>query len=162
MNITVYHGATQIVDVPICNIGRPKLDFGQGFYVTDMKEQAIKWAMSLADKRKEAPVVNIYQLDKDSILAEARYKIFNAYDKEWLDFIVANRNGQNVAKDYDYIEGGIANDRVIDTVKLYMTGFYDADMALAQLAYHKPNNQICFLNQELLNKYLVYDGTEKV
>ena len=43
-----------------------------------------------------------------------------------------------------------------------MTGFYDADMALAQLAYHKPNNQICLLNQELLNKYLVYDGTEKV
>ena len=66
MKITVYHGATQIVDAPICNIGRPKLDFGQGFYVTDIKEQAIKWAMSLADKRKEAPVVNIYQLDRDS------------------------------------------------------------------------------------------------
>ena len=162
MKTTVYHGATQIVEAPICSIGRTKLDFGQGFYVTDLKEQAVKWAISLADKRKERPVLNIYQLDRDSILAEARCKIFKAYDKEWLDFIVANRNGQDVAQSYDYIEGGIANDRVIDTVKLYMTGFYTAEMALAQLAYHKPNNQICILNQELVNKYLIYDGTEEI
>ncbi len=162
MKTTVYHGATQIVEAPICSIGRTKLDFGQGFYVTGLKEQAVKWAISLADKRKEKPVLNIYQLDRDSILAEARCKIFKAYDKEWLDFIVANRNGQDVAQSYDYIEGGIANDRVIDTVKLYMTGFYTAEMTLAQLAYHKPNNQICILNQELVNKYLVYDGTEEI
>lgn len=45
---------------------------------------------------------------------------FTAYDKDWLDFIVGNRQGKNPAKDYDYIEGGIANDRVIDTVNLYM------------------------------------------
>lgn len=44
---------------------------------------------------------------------------FTAYDKDWLDFIVGNRQGKNPAKDYDYIEGGIANDRVIDTVNLY-------------------------------------------
>ena len=69
MKTTIYHGATQIVEAPICSIGRTKLDFGQGFYVTDLKEQAVKWAISLADKRKEKPVLNIYQLDRDSIYA---------------------------------------------------------------------------------------------
>lgn len=82
--------------------------------------------------------------------------------KYWLDFIVGNRQSKNPAKDYDYVEGGIANDRVIDTVNLYITGFYDTESALQQLAFHKPNNQICILNQELLNKYLEYDGTKEI
>ena len=162
MKITVYHGATEIVKDPLCKIGRPRLDFGQGFYVTDLKEQAIKWAKTLADKRDKKPLLNIYQLDKDAILTEARSKIFTAYDKDWLDFIVGNRQGKNPAKDYEYVEGGIANDRVIDTVNLYITGFYDTESALQQLAFHKPNNQICILNQELLNKYLEYDGTKEI
>ena len=162
MKITVYHGATQVIKAPICKFGRPNLDFGQGFYVTELKEQAIKWAQAIAPKRQEKPLLNIYELDKDAIMAEARCKIFTAYDKDWLDFIVGNRQGKNPAKDFDYVEGGIANDRVIDTVKLYMTGFYTVELALQQLVFHKPNNQICLLNQELLNKYLVYNGTEEI
>ena len=93
---------------------------------------------------------------------EVYEQIFTAYDKDWLDFIVGNRQGKNPAKDYDYIEGGIANDRVIDTVNLYITGFYETESALQQLAFHKPNNQICILNQDLLNKYLEYDGTKEI
>ena len=162
MKITVYHGATEIVKAPLCKIGRPRLDFGQGFYVTDLKEQAINWAQTLADKRNEKPLLNIYQLDKDAILAEARSKIFTAYDKDWLDFIVGNRQGKNLAKDYDYVEGGIANDRVIDTVKLYIGGIMDEISTLCQLAFHKPNNQICLLNQELTNKYLEYVRTDSI
>ena len=162
MKITVYHGATEIVQAPLCKIGRPRLDFGQGFYVTDLKEQAIKWAQTLADKREEKPLLNIYQLDKDAILAEAKCKIFTAYDKDWLDFIVGNRQGKNPAKDYDYVEGGIANDRVIDTIKLYIGGIMDEISTLRQLAFHKPNNQICLLNQELTNKYLEYVRTDSI
>lgn len=162
MKTTVYHGATDIIETPLCKVGRERLDFGQGFYVTDLKEQAIKWAQTIASKRSAKPMLNIYELDKDAILSEARCKVFTAYDKEWLDFIVGNRQGLNLAKDYDYVEGGIANDRVIDTVNLYITGFYDAESALQQLAFHKPNNQICLLNQDVLNKYLQYDRTEEI
>lgn len=162
MKITVYHGGTDIINTPLCNEGRPKLDFGQGFYVTGLKEQATKWAQNVADKRQEKPLLNIYELDKEAIMSESKCKIFTAYDKEWLDFIVGNRQGKNHAKDFDYIEGGIANDRVIDTVNLYIQGFYAAEYALQQLAFHKPNNQICLRNQKLLNKYLIYNGTEEL
>ena len=162
MKKIVYHGATEIVKAPLCKIGRPRLDFGQGFYVTDLKDQAIKLAQAIADKRGEKPLLNIYQLDQEAILSEAKCKIFTAYDKDWLDFIVGNRQGLNPAKDFDYVEGGIANDRVIDTVNLYITGFYDTASALQQLAFHKPNNQICILNQDILNKYLEYYGTEEI
>lgn len=37
----VYHEGTEIVEQSICSYGRLNLDFGQGFYVTDLKEQAI-------------------------------------------------------------------------------------------------------------------------
>ena len=66
----------------------------------------------------------------------------------------------NPSVDYDYIEGGIANDRVIDTVNLYISGLMSSDVALKRLAMHRPNNQICLLNQSLTDKYLEYDGTE--
>ena len=42
--IIVYHGGTEIIEQPICKFGRRNLDFGQGFYVTNIHEQASKWA----------------------------------------------------------------------------------------------------------------------
>lgn len=160
MIIKVYHGATEIVENPICVFGRKSLDFGQGFYVTDMKGQAVKWALLTAQKRKGRPVINRYVLDKDAFMKDAVCKVFKAYDSEWLEFIVASRKGFNPATGYDYIEGGIANDRVIDTVNLYISGLMSADIALKRLAMHQPTNQICLLNQSLTDKYLEYDGTE--
>lgn len=160
MKHKVYHEATNIVENPICAFGRNNLDFGQGFYVTDIREQAVKWATLTAQKRKARSILNCYLLDKDALMKEARYKVFKAYDAEWLEFIVASRKGENPSANYDYIEGGIANDRVIDTVNLYISGLMSADVALARLAMHQPNNQICLLNQSLTDKYLEYVGTE--
>lgn len=160
--LTVYHGSTQSVKSPVCAFGRTRLDFGQGFYLTDIKEQAVRWAKALADKRSMQPVLNIYTLDRERILSEGRCKIFTSYNDEWLDFIVANRRGENIAAQYDYIEGGIANDRVIDTVNLYIQGLIDSGTALQQLAFYKPNNQICLLNQSLTDKYLLFYGSERI
>ncbi|MBR3497012.1 MAG: DUF3990 domain-containing protein [Prevotella sp.] len=156
----VYHGGTVIVEHPLCRFGRDNLDFGQGFYVTDIRQQAVDWAMNVANRRKEKPLLNRYRLFRDSIIANARTLIFDAYDINWLEFVVANRQGKNMSKDYDYIEGGVANDRVIDTVNLYLAGLMTQETALARLSEHKPNNQICLLNQSLTDKYLIFDGTE--
>ena len=160
--IIVYHGGTEVVKTPICRFGRPNLDFGQGFYVTNLREQAVSWALQMADRRKQQPVLNVYYLDRETILSEFRCKIFHAYDEDWLGFIVASRKGENIAADYDYIEGGVANDRVIDTVNLYMAGLMDLDTALARLSEHLPNNQMCLLNQEIVDKHLKLNGTEAI
>ena len=160
--LTVYHGATETVKSPICAFGRPRLDFGQGFYVTDIKEQAVRWAKSLADKCGLQPILNTYTLDREAFTKEGKCKIFTSYNADWLDFIVANRHGSNLAVAYDYIEGGIANDRVIDTVNLYIQGLTDSATALQQLAFYKPNNQICLRNQSLTDKYLHYHESERI
>lgn len=128
--LTVYHGATEVVEVPICSVGRKRLDFGQGFYVTDIREQTVRWTQTLAQRRGLAPILNVYRLERSQLLSVGKSLIFSAYDGDWLDFIVANRRGENLAEGYDYIEGGIANDRVIDTVNLYTQGLIDSATAL--------------------------------
>lgn len=160
--IIVYHGGTEIVEHPICKFGRPNLDFGKGFYVTDIRQQAIDWAKQTANRRKKLPILNRYCLNREAILSEANCIVFEAYDKDWLEFIVASRRGLSVADSYDYIEGGVANDRVVDTVNLYMAGLMDQATALQRLAEHQPNNQMCLLNQELTDKFLIFDGTEEI
>lgn len=161
-SIVVYHGSTEIVEKPNCLAGRKNLDFGRGFYVTDIREQAVAWARLVSSKRNAPAVLNRYFLNRETILREARCKIFTAYNEDWLEFIVASRQGKTMAESYDYIEGGIANDRIIDTVNLYISGLMNLNTALLRLATHQPNNQICILNQEITDKYLIFNGTEQI
>lgn len=160
--IIVYHGGTDIVKNPICKFGRRNLDFGQGFYVTNIREQAVKWAENMSKSRNKPALLNRYKLNRDAIQKEANCIIFESYDVQWLEFIIANRSGENVADEFDYVEGGVANDRVVDTVNLYIAGLMGLDTALRELSKHQPNNQMCILNQDLINKYLKYDGTEEL
>lgn len=160
MSIRVYHGGTDRIEHPLSDAGRANLDFGLGFYVTDMPSQATEWAKKVADHRLACPVVNTYMLDRDAILSEYRCKVFTDYDGEWLDFIVASRQGEKPWAQYDYIEGGVADDRVIDTINLYMAGLMTREVALVRLSEHRPNNQMCLLSQQLIDKYLVFNGTE--
>ena len=157
----VYHGSTGIIDSPLVNVGRRNLDFGQGFCVTDLKQQAISWATRPANQG-EKKFLNIYELDIENI-DPSIYRILhlNKYGREWLDFVVANRKGQGAWKDYDLVEGGIANDRVFNTVELYATNLITAEEALQRLSYHKPNNQICIINQEIIDQHLHFiESTE--
>ena len=158
----VYHGGTEIIERPLVDAGRANLDFGLGFYVTDMLPQASEWALKVAGHRHQSPKVGRYILDRDAVLSEYRCKVFLEYDEEWLDFIVGSRRGQKPWEQYDYIEGGVANDRVVDTINLYMVGLMARGVALARLSEHRPNNQMCLLSQQLIDKYLVFNGTESV
>ncbi len=162
MSTIVYHGGTDKIEHPLCDAGRANLDFGLGFYVTDMPSQAIEWAKKVADRRHARPIVNEYELNKEAILSEYRCKVFTDYDGEWLDFIVASRQGQKPWAEYDYIEGGVADDRVIDTINLYMADLMTREVALARLSEHRPNNQMCLLSQQLIDKYLIFNGAETI
>lgn len=157
--IEVYHAGTDIVETPDCKIGRKNLDFGQGFYLTDIYDQALNFARSKSDDRKSPGIINVYLLDKASLLQEAKSLIFDNYDDDWLDFIVACRAGKDIWRDFDYVEGGVANDRVINTINLYIQGYISKERALQNLRYLKPNNQICILSQDLLNRHLRFTNS---
>lgn len=155
--IEIYHAATESVVRPLCGTGRKNLDFGPGFYLTDVYDQAVMWAYRRSSERQQPAILNVYILDRENMFKEARVKIFENYDKDWLNFIVACRKGEPVWEEFDYIEGGVANDRVIDTVNLYINGLISEDGALRRLRFLRPNNQICILNQDMLDRYLMFN-----
>lgn len=154
--MTVFHGSMIEITEPLVLLGRSNLDFGQGFYVSTLQDQAERWARRVAARQLMQPILNRYEFNDEIVWANYRYLTFTAYDKAWLDFIVANRKGRKLWKDYDVVEGGVANDNVIDTVEDYIRGRMSADAALAELSKHQPNNQICILNQEVLDNYLLF------
>ena len=156
----LYHGSNAIVEQPLVDIGRKDLDFGPGFYLTRLFEQASKWAVRIKTIRRAGQaIVNIYEFTQPQ---NSKIKRFDAYNKEWLDFIVDSRTGKQPWKDYDIIEGGVADDRVIDAVEAYINGYADVEHTLRQLVYHKPNYQICILSQEVVDKCLQFKSYEKV
>ena len=152
----LYHGGTEAVMQPDCKKGRPDLDFGQGFYVTLLQDQAEGFARRKARDRKSKPVISVYEFDHEAAIEDCVYLNFEFYDEAWLDFVVDSRSGLKPWANYDVVEGGVANDRVIDTVELYTIGILDKASALGRLSEHQPNHQICILSQTILDKYLKF------
>ena len=158
----VFHGSTAIVRAPLVNVGRRHLDFGQGFYLTDMEEQAISWAQRPLNQGRPQ-MLNVYELDMAAVAAMGcRYLRFTAYNQEWLDFVVANRRGEELWKNYDIVEGGIANDRVFNTIELYIAGLIPSEEALEKLRKEEPNNQICILRQSIVDKCLHFIESREI
>lgn len=87
-----------------------------------------------------------------------RVKEFSAYSEEWLEYIVACRSGKYAAQ-YDVVIGGVANDKVFDTIELYFDRLIEKTVAVERLRYEKPNLQICFCSQEAVNQAVKFKGS---
>ena len=90
----LYHGSNIVIDSINLAMCRPYKDFGQGFYLTDIEEQAEKMATRVSKIYGGFPVVNIYEIDDDfRELSDLRIKDFGAHTtEEWAKFIMNNRN----------------------------------------------------------------------
>lgn len=71
-------------------------------------------------------------------ITEKSVQIENNDSEEWLDFILNCRSGKD-STDYDFVVGGVANDKVFNTVELFFDGLIDKTEAINRLRYEKPN-----------------------
>lgn len=85
---------------------------------------------------------------------------FDTYSEDWLDFILNCRRGQD-GTDYDLVIGGVANDKVFNTVELFFDGLIDKVEVIHRLQYEKPNLQMAFQTEKALS-YLKFEGSEKL
>ena len=156
----VYHGSLVIVENPEIRVGDRYLDFGYGFYTTMNEEQAVKWTAK-QKKRKGPDIGYVSAYDSDLEKAEAELKIlrFDKADKEWLDFVFANRKGQS-RETYDIVIGPVADDGVYEVVRLYEIGVYDLEEALKRLKVEELYNQVLFHTEKSL-AYLKFIGMEE-
>lgn len=155
----LYHGSNLEIRVPDLSHSRFNVDFGGGFYTTPIYSQAVKWCGKFK-RRGEEGIVSRYEFDENAY-NECRLLTFDAYSEEWLDFILICRSGKDTS-DYDIVIGGVANDKVFNTVELYFDGLIDKAEAISRLRYEKPNLQICFRTEDILKKYLQFKGSERV
>lgn len=156
----VYHGSYLEILFPDINYSRKNVDFGKGFYVTPIKEQAQKWA-SRFNRQMSTAIVSRYELDMKLCRKNFKTLEFNAYTEDWLDFILACRRGIDESG-YDLVSGGVANDKVFNTIELYFDGLIEKDEAMKRLQYEKPNNQICIRNQKIIEDCLRFVESEVI
>lgn len=138
--MTLYHGSYIEIKYPDLQHSRSNVDFGRGFYATPIYEQAEKWCGKFI-RRGNSGDITEYEFD-DASLAELKVLKFDTYSEEWLDFILLCRRGQDIS-DYDVVIGGVANDKVFNTVELFFDGLIDKTEAIKRLRYEKPNLQVC-------------------
>ena len=154
----VYHASFIEIKSPDTEHSRNFLDFGRGFYLTTIYEQAEKYAHRFIRRGKQA-WINVYELNENWDNSSVRE--FPAYNDEWLDFVASCRAGKEV-ENYDLVIGGIANDRVIVTLDRYFEGTLSKENTLGLLKYEKPNIQYCIRNEEMIKHCLSFIESVKL
>ena len=153
------HGSNVIVEKPDTLHSRSNLDFGKGFYATTIRTQAEKWCERFK-KRYGSAYISKYNLD-EAVFTNCTILKFDSYSAQWLDFIVECRRGNDTDK-YNLVIGGVANDKVFNTCELYFRALISKETALERLRFEEPNIQYCFKDQETIDKYLSFIGSENL
>lgn len=145
--MTLYHGSNQTIDGIDLSICKPNKDFGQGFYLTDIHEQAQLMAKRRTRIMGEGtPTVVTYEFDTTCLdNLSLKVKIFDAPSKEWALFILQNRNEKQLESPfYDIVIGPIADDGVTFQLERYAHRLISLETLVAELTFRKLNRQYFF------------------
>jgi hypothetical protein len=161
----VFHGSdttVTIIDLQKC---KPNRDFGRGFYVTKLREQAENMAKRVARYSKNPPAVTEYEFDEYAYEdSELNVLQFAAYDEKWLDFVVLNRiaDKRKQAHSYDIVEGPVADDRITRNITKYLKNKITKEEFLKMLEHSEPNHQICFCTAPALQMLEYIDNPNDI
>mgnify|MGYP003548817740 FL=1 len=142
----LYHGTNvDFKEIDISKSNKYK-DFGQGFYLTDIRMQAEQLAVKKAKLFGGYPIIQEYEFD-ESLLNASDLNVlrFERPCKEWAEFVFNNRNKVvNFSHDYDIVTGPIANDGVAYLLGRYEEGTLTIDDLAKELTFKELNNQLFF------------------
>ena len=158
----LYHGSN--TDIKEINLAmcRPYKDFGQGFYLTVMKEQAEKMANRVARIYGGSPILNAYEIDDDFMLMkDLNIRDFGTETSEkWARFVRNNRSKKfadysdpecNLDNKYDIVIGPIADDDMVLLFRQYENGMITFENMLSSMTYKKTTNQYSFHTQKAIS-----------
>lgn len=150
----LYHGTNVEFDqIDLTKSNRFK-DFGQGFYLTDIKQQAVELAEKRAERDGGFAIVQEYEFEESLLDGSAiRVKRFDAPTAEWAEFIYRNRSRHKpfFHHDYDIVIGPIADDGVAYLLNRYEEGSYTIEELARELKYRKLNSQYFFANNRVVS-----------
>lgn len=154
--ITLYHGSNVKIERIDLSKGNPNKDFGKGFYLTDIREQAEQMALRrVRIAGCGEPTVSTYSFDENLLdCAELKVKTFDAPCKEWALFIMNNREAERTqfSHDYDIVVGPIADDGVVYQLERYARKMITIETLVQELTYRKLNRQYFFGTELAISK----------
>ncbi|MBQ3555533.1 MAG: DUF3990 domain-containing protein [Bacteroidales bacterium] len=142
----LYHGTNiDFKDIDLTKSNKYK-DFGQGFYLTDIRSQAEQLAIKKSRLFGGEPIVQVYEIN-ETLLESDNLNIlkFERPNTEWAEFIFKNRNREyNYTHDYDIVIGPIANDGVAYLLGRYEEGTLSIEDLSKELTFRELNSQYFF------------------
>jgi DNA-directed RNA polymerase subunit K/omega len=160
----VFHGSN--VRIEKIDLAKSEFfkDFGRGFYVTNIREHAYLRAVDVSKKRKtDKPIVTEFKyMEAYPVTVGMNVKKFENVSKEWVEFIMLNRNRQisHPAHTFDIVEGPIADDRMVIQIRKYEQGKISIEKLIEKLTYREPTYQICFCTLAALYALELVDESE--
>ena len=147
----LYHGSNceiEKIDFAMC---KPYKDFGQSFYLTTLLTQAREMARKVADRFGGEPIVNAFEFD-DSNLSTLNVKKFELPNREWAEFVMANRSRsqEHPADNFDLIIGPVANDDIATLFRTFAMNVITIDELVQGLKSRKLNNQYAFRSEKAI------------
>ena len=137
----LYHGSNVEVKKPKLLPRVRALDFGSGFYMTSDRQQAEKWAKLMARRRQSGiAAVSLFLLNDDN-MKHLKVLQFELPNKEWLDYVAANRMDTELSDDWDIVIAPVANDNTMPVLNMYFNGDYSKDEAVKRLLTQKLKDQ---------------------
>lgn len=148
--IRLYHGSNTEIDTIDLTKGRPFKDFGQGFYLTELKEQAIKMSSRTADRYGGIPTVTEFDFDMEHASDSLNIKLFDSPNEEWAKFVMRNRRiGAKLHEhDFDIVIGPVADDDIAYLIRNFENGFIDMKRLLEELQFKRFTSQYFFHSPE--------------
>lgn len=141
----LYHGSNVEVREPKILKPNRELDFGNGFYTTTNRDQAIEFAKRVtANRCVGAATVTEYSIDENMAFPLCSVVKFDGVCDVWLDFVCDNRDGAYAGPQYDFAFGPVANDDVYRTLYLYRAGEIDREETFERLKVKTLYNQLVF------------------
>ncbi len=143
----LYHGTNvEFYEIDLSKSNRYK-DFGQGFYLTDIRQQAVELSRKRATRDGGTPIVQEYEFD-ESLLQDSSLKVlcFERPSAGWAEFIYKNRSRRKPPfhHDYDIVIGPIADDGVAYLLDRYEEGSYTIEELARELKFKHLNSQYFF------------------
>ncbi len=144
----LYHGSNskiKNIDLAKC---KPYKDFGQGFYLTEIEEQASQMARRTASIYGGSAVVTQFEFDETALSdSTLSIKRFEEPNEEWALFVMANRSRerQHPVHEHDIVIGPVADDTIATLFRNFDDGIIDLPMLVKGLKYKKISSQYLFL-----------------
>lgn len=156
----LYHGSNQPIERIDLTRGLPDKDFGQGFYLTHLRHQAERMALSKCQRSKEqVPTVTVFEYNEEEANRQKlRIKDFGVKPTEaWAKFVLNNRHASRTGfvHNYDIVVGPVANDTVATQLRLFEMDYISLRQLVRRLSFPLLNSQHFFGTEraiQFLNK----------